>query len=235
MDIDISGGGTEDMNLLGAGVSLLSGLMTRKGARQRNVAQIASAQRQMDFQERMSSSAVQRQVADMRQAGINPIMAARYGGSSTPVGAQASIEDELGPSVASAKEGARVMQELKLMKENAEKARMQANQAFSASQYNWASEALTRTQEENAQIDQNLKTIQQRVAEATSVTTAAQAKLRLEEIRMISKYYKKHPDAAMYQLGLGNPNVGTLANITQKTGSAIGGSLYNAIRFIRGR
>lgn len=42
-----------------------------------------------DFQRDMSNTAIQRQVKDMRAAGINPIMAARYGGASTPAGSTA--------------------------------------------------------------------------------------------------------------------------------------------------
>ncbi len=46
-----------------------------------------TASRQMHFQERMSNTAYQRAMADMRKAGINPIMVTKLGGASTPTGA----------------------------------------------------------------------------------------------------------------------------------------------------
>jgi hypothetical protein len=51
------------------------------------------ANKQMRFQERMSSTAHQRQVKDMRKAGLNPILSATGGkGASSPSGAMSSID-----------------------------------------------------------------------------------------------------------------------------------------------
>lgn len=57
-----------------------------------SAANVAIAERQMRFQERMSSTAHQREVKDLLAAGLNPILSSKYGGSSTPSGASANIQ-----------------------------------------------------------------------------------------------------------------------------------------------
>jgi len=66
--------------IIGAGISYL-------GGRSQNVASAQAAQRQMDFQEEMSGTSYQRQIADLKAAGINPMLVSRLGGASTPAGA----------------------------------------------------------------------------------------------------------------------------------------------------
>ena len=60
--------------------SIFSAAQTNKANRQ-------ISQDQMAFQERMSSTAYQRGMQDMRLAGLNPILAYKQGGATSPAGA----------------------------------------------------------------------------------------------------------------------------------------------------
>lgn len=109
-----------------AGAAIAGGL-SLIGGRERNRAQREMAREQMAFQERMSNTAYQRAVEDMRLAGINPILAYQQGGASSPGGAMAQIQDVISPAVSSAKHAARLAQEVRNMRAVEDRDRSQAN------------------------------------------------------------------------------------------------------------
>lgn len=145
--------------IIAAGASLAGGAMNMIGQSNANAQNAAMAEKNMDWQERMSNTAYQRAMADMRAAGLNPILAYSKGGASTP---GMSMPDMKNTMTGFMDVGNSAMQAYKTGAD-VEVAGEQAKQSTTQQDLNKATEALTKASE--------LKTKQD------SITSATQAEL----------------------------------------------------------
>lgn len=142
---------------LGAGAALLGGALglggsfvSAKGQKDANARNLQIAREQMDFQERMSNTAYTRATDDLRNAGLNRILALGSPASS-PQGARATFENEapdIQPAISTAMQAKRLSQELKNMKQVEAKDRMLTEESLARNRLLNTQRWLTRAQEQ---------------------------------------------------------------------------------------
>lgn len=152
-------GAAGDSSLFDAATDSI-GLTNNRNIEQANKINIQQAQVNRDWQERMSNTAYQRAMDDMKKAGLNPILAYAQGGASVPSGAQASVEAKTTAPIA-----------------------QQALAAYTGIKQQQTAAKQASIQEVNSQNDTLLKGAQARSEDARAELTKAQAAKVTDDIK----------------------------------------------------
>jgi hypothetical protein len=148
----------------------------RNLAREQMGFQAGQSAAQMAFQERMSSTAHQREVADLKAAGLNPMLATMRAGATTPPGAMgqgqtATMQNAAAQGLASAMAVRKMKEELKLMK---------------AEVYRTTAEGYFAEQKAKTDIDVRDPTVQKLKAESENL------KAHAHQLRELTPAIKRH-------------------------------------------
>lgn len=173
-----TGGGTDFIQLAALAVSAYSAYSTNRAARKEAASNRA-------FQSEMSSSSHQREVADLRAAGLNPILSGTGGaGASTPSGAVAPVQDIGNTALSQASMLRLQRRQATLLQEQATKERTQGilnnqleNESRSRQAVNVWDAATRFNQAATAQSEARMAAIDAEVAEAAKKGRLDQAKV----------------------------------------------------------
>jgi hypothetical protein len=189
------------------------GLLAYFGQKETNAANAQRANEQMWFQERMRANQYQTTVADLKAAGLNPMLAYSQGGAGNLQGATAQMGNPLGEAGTSAREAAMAVANFKQLQTQNILTQEQA-EATAASAKNTAAQTANVDQDTIDKINKNkatgkfgnmqdtlLRDIQNRAEQSVtqSAYQGAQTRYTNQLTRLAKKGYAPSPGRPIYK------------------------------------
>lgn len=206
-------GAINPVGLIGTAAAGAGDVLNYMGQQKANETNINLARENREWQERMSNTAYQRAMTDMKRAGVNPMLAFSQGGAGTPASSAAQVENEemgnaLKNSATSAVQAVQLDKELR--QADAGIALTDAQRVATEAQAENNRETAKKTAVERKQIAANTKVLEQEAPKR-----AAEASYASKNLAEREKYAKWEAifDVVRNGIGAGSSAVGLLQDV----------------------